>query len=74
MINDKLTKDAHFLAIKVTFTSGQWEKLYKKEIVRLHGVPLRIVLYQDTKFLPRFWHGFQKAIGTELCLNTTFHP
>jgi len=74
VIVDRLTKAAHFLAIKATFTSEQLANLYIKEIVRLHGVPLSIVLDCDTKFVSRFWQGFQRAMGTELRLSTTFHP
>jgi len=73
-IIDRLTKAAHFFAIKATFTSEQLANLYIKEIVRLHGVPLSIVSYRDTKFISRFWRGFQRAIGTQLRLSTTFHP
>ena len=36
VIVDRLTKVAHFLAIKATFTSEQLANLYIKEIVRLH--------------------------------------
>jgi len=70
----RLIKAAHFLAIKATFTSEQLANLYIKGIVRLHGVPLSIVSDRDTKFISRFWHGFQRAMGTKLCLSTTFHP
>ena len=58
----------HFLAIKATSTSKQLANLYIKEIVRLHGVPLSIVLDCDTKFVSHFWQGFQRAMGTELRL------
>ena len=74
VIVDRLTKAAHFLAIKVTFTSEQLANLYIKEIVRLHGVPLIIVSDRDTKFVSHFWQGFQRAMGTELRLSTAFHP
>jgi len=74
VIVDRLTKAAHFLPIKATLTSEQLANLYIKEIVRLYGVPLGIMLDRDTKFVSRFWHGFQRAMGTELRLSTTFHP
>jgi len=74
VIVDKLTKAAHFLPIKATFTSKQLANLYIKEIVRLHGVPLSIVSDRDTKFVSRFWQGFQRVMGTELRLSTAFHP
>ena len=65
VIVDRLTKAAHFLAIKTTFTSEQLANLYIKEIVKLHGVLLSIVSDRDTKFVSCFWHGFQRAMGTE---------
>ena len=74
VIVDRLTKAAHFLPIKATFTSEQLANLYIKEMVRLHGVPLSIVSDRDTKFVSRFWQGFQRAMGTELRLSTAFHP
>jgi len=74
VIVDRLTKAAHFLAIKTTFTFKQLTDLYINEIVRLHGVPLNIVSDHDIKFISRFWYGFQRAMGTEQRSSTTFHP
>jgi len=74
VIVDRLTKAAHFLAIKTTFNAEQLAKLYIKEIVRLHGVPLSIVSDRDTKFASKFWQGYQSAMGTQLNLSTAFHP
>jgi len=54
LIIDRLTKLAHFLAIKVTFSSEQLADLYIKAIVRLDGILLNIVLDRDTKFVSRF--------------------
>ena len=45
-----------------------------KEIVRLHGVPLSIVSYRDSRFTSRFWKELQSALGTRLNFSTTFHP
>ena len=58
MIVDQLTKSAHFLAMKTTFNAEQLAELYIKEIVRLDGVPLSIVLDRDTKLASKFWQGF----------------
>jgi len=43
VIMDRLTKLAHFLAIKITFTAKQVVDLYIKEVVRPHGIPTSIV-------------------------------
>jgi len=68
VVVDRLTKATHFLALKITFTTKQLVDLYIKEVVRLHGIPLTIVSNHDTKFSFKFWHGFQTAMHTELCL------
>ncbi|KAL5540066.1 hypothetical protein UlMin_045796 [Ulmus minor] len=38
VIVDRLTKSAHFIPIRVTYSLEQLAELYVKEIVRLHGV------------------------------------
>ena len=43
VIVDRLTKSAHFLVVRMTFTLEEFCKLYIQEIVRLHGVPVSIV-------------------------------
>ena len=39
VIVDRLTKVAHFLPVKTTYTSPQLAALYVERIVCLHGVP-----------------------------------
>ena len=58
MIVDRLTKSAHFLVMRMTFTLEEFGRLYKWEIVRLHGVPASIVSNQDPKFMAHFWKSF----------------
>ena len=74
VIVDRLSKSAHFLAIKTTFSAEQLANLYIREIIRLYGIPLSIISDWDTKFSSKFWQGFQTAIGTEVHLSTGFHP
>ena len=74
MIVDQLTKSAHFLAVRMTFALDRFCRLYIREIVRLHGVPISIVSDRDPRFTAHFWKSFQKAIGTRLTMSTTFHP
>ena len=45
-----------------------------REIVRLYGVLIFIVLNQDPRFMAHFLKNFQRAIGTQLMMSTTFHP
>jgi len=64
IVVDRLTKSAHFIAIKTVFNAEQLAHLYLKEIVQLCGIPLSIVLDRDTKFVSKFWQGFQSTMGT----------
>ena len=50
VIGDRLTKSAHFIAVRMTFTLKDFYRLYIREIVRLHGVPVSIVSNQDSRF------------------------
>ncbi|KAF5799266.1 putative nucleotidyltransferase, Ribonuclease H [Helianthus annuus] len=74
VIVDRLTKSAHFLPIKETFSMERLAKLYVDEIVSLHGVPLSIVSDRDSRFTSRFWISFQESMGTRLNLSTAYHP
>ena len=48
---DRHTKVAHFIPIKTGYTLERLAKLYIKEIVRLHGIPVAIVSDRDTRFV-----------------------
>jgi len=74
VIVDRLTKTAHFIPGKSTYSVDKWAQLYLKEIVRLHGVPVSVVSDRDTRFTSRFWKSLQEALGTQLKFSTAFHP
>ncbi|KAL4026616.1 hypothetical protein IC575_015052 [Cucumis melo] len=73
VVVDRLTKSAHFVPGKSTYTASKWAQLYMSEIVRLHGVPVSIVSDRDARFTSKFWKGLQIATGTRLDFSTTFH-
>lgn len=74
VIVDRLTKSAHFLPMKKTFSLIQLATLYVDEIVRLHGIPSNIVSDRDSRFTSHFWRSLQEAMGTQLRFSTAFHP
>ena len=74
MIVDRVTKSSRFLAVKTTDSAEDYAKLYINEIVRLHGVPLSIISDRGPQFTSHFWKSFQKGLGTQVNLSTTFHP
>ena len=72
MIVDRLTKSAHFLAVRMTFSLERLCRLYIREIVRLYGVP--VSSDRDPRFTAHFWKSFQEAMGTRQTMSTAFHP
>ncbi|GKD62222.1 putative reverse transcriptase domain-containing protein [Tanacetum coccineum] len=49
-------------------------RLYIKEIVSRHGVPISIISDRDSHFTSRFWQSLQKALGTQLDMSIAYHP
>jgi hypothetical protein len=54
VIMDRLTKLAHFILVKTTYTRVKLAELYMSGIVCLHGVPKKIVSDRGTQFTSRF--------------------
>ncbi|GJT50114.1 putative reverse transcriptase domain-containing protein [Tanacetum coccineum] len=76
VIVDRLTKSAHFLPMR-KWTLGGGDKLarlYLKEVVTRHGIPVSIICDRDPRFTSNFWRSFQKAMGTRLDMSTAYHP
>ena len=54
VIMDRLTKSTLFLAVRMTFTLEKLCRLYVREIVQLHGVPVSILSNQNPRFTTHF--------------------
>ena len=54
VVIDRLSKVAHFLAVKETITASQLANLYMTRIVSLHGIPLVISSDRGSLFTSRF--------------------
>ena len=74
VVVDRLTKLAHFIPVKTTFTADRLARIYIQQIVRLHGIPQSIVSDRGSTFTSRFWRSFQDALGTDLDYSSPFHP
>ena len=74
VVVDRLTKPAHFLPLRTDYSLDKLVELYIKETVRLHEIPISIILDRDLRFTSRFWGKLQEALGTRLNFSTAFHP
>ncbi|GJS55509.1 putative reverse transcriptase domain-containing protein [Tanacetum coccineum] len=66
-------KFAHFLLMRENDSMGKLAKLYFKEVVTRHGIPVSIICDHDGRFTSGFWRAFQKALGTRLDMSTAYH-
>ncbi|KAH0646659.1 hypothetical protein KY284_034543 [Solanum tuberosum] len=74
VVVDRLTKSAHFIPVRIDYNAEQLAKVYVKEIVRLHGVPLSIISDRGIQFTSKFWRKLHDELGTQPTFSTTFHP
>jgi hypothetical protein len=74
VIVDRLTKVAHFIPVKTTYSGSQLEELYMSRIVCLHGVPKKIVSNRGTQFTLRFWKRLYETLDTQLHFSFVYHP
>ncbi|KAF5824178.1 putative nucleotidyltransferase, Ribonuclease H [Helianthus annuus] len=74
VIVDRLTKSAHFLAIKETDKFSTLAEIYLKEVVSRHGVPTSIISDRDARFTSELWQAMHKSFGSRLDMSTAYHP
>ena len=72
VIVNRLTKVAHYLSVRTNYGGEKLARLYIDHIVKLHGVPSRIV--SETQFTSKFWRSLHKAMGTKLDFSSAYHP
>ncbi|GJZ32554.1 putative reverse transcriptase domain-containing protein [Tanacetum coccineum] len=74
VIVNRLSKSAHFLPIKETDKMERLMRLYLKEVVSKHGIPVSIISDHNGRFTSCFWQSLQEALGTRLDMSTAYHP
>jgi hypothetical protein len=74
VIVDRLTKVAHFIFVKTTYSGPQLAELYILRIICLHEVPKKIVFDRRTQFTLRFWERLHETLDTQLHFSSTYHP
>jgi transposase InsO family protein len=70
----KLTKLKHFVACKTGIDAPSTAQLFLDRVVKLHGMPERIISDRDPRFTAHFWKAFWAGLGTTLSMSTAYHP
>jgi transposase InsO family protein len=74
VIVDHVTKVAHFIPIKTTYSGAKLEELYMLRIMCLHGVPKKIVSNRGSQFTSKFWEKLHESMDTKLNFSSAYHP
>ncbi|GJW46826.1 putative reverse transcriptase domain-containing protein [Tanacetum coccineum] len=62
---DRLTKSAIFVPMRETDPMERLARMYLKEVVTRHGIPVSIICDRDPRYASNFWRLLQKGIGYE---------
>jgi hypothetical protein len=74
VIVDHLTKVAHFIPVKTTYSGAKLAELYMSRIVCLHGVPKKNVSDRGSQFTSKFWEKLHESMDTKINFNSAYHP
>ncbi len=70
----RFTKMVHYVPCITAVSAPQLAKLFFREVVKHHGMPLSIVSDRDPRFTSLFWQSLWKMWGTKLAMSTAYHP
>nr|GFA09655.1 putative reverse transcriptase domain-containing protein [Tanacetum cinerariifolium] len=74
VIVDRLTKSVIFTPIREIDPMDKLARIYLKEVVTRHGIPVSIISDCDPRFASNFRRSLQNVLGTRLDMSTAYHP
>jgi hypothetical protein len=74
VIVDRLTKVAHFIPVKTTYSGPQLTELYMSRIFCLLGMLKKIMSHRGTQFTSKFWERLHETLDTQLRFSSAYHP
>ncbi|GJS91194.1 putative reverse transcriptase domain-containing protein [Tanacetum coccineum] len=74
VIVDRLTKSAIFTPMRETDPLDKLARLYLKEVVTRHGIPVSIICDRDPRFASNFWRSLRTLWVQNLSFGTAYHP
>nr|GEY94035.1 putative reverse transcriptase domain-containing protein [Tanacetum cinerariifolium] len=73
VIVDRLTKFAIFTPIRETDPMDKLARIYLKDVITRHRIPVSIISDRDPRFTSNFWRSLQNALGTRLDMSTAYY-
>ncbi|GJU82611.1 putative reverse transcriptase domain-containing protein [Tanacetum coccineum] len=60
--------------MRETYPMDKLARIYLKEVVMRHRIPVLIIFDRDPRFASNFYRSLQNALGTNLDISTGYHP
>jgi len=73
VVVDRFTKMSHYVPTRKDIDAERLSEMFLREIVRLHGVPITIVLDRGPILTSKFWTTFCNYLSVDRRLSTAFH-
>lgn len=73
VVVDRLSKYCHIGSLPTSYSATTVADYFVKNIIRLHGIPKKMVSDRDKVFLSKFWQEVFKKSGTTLSMSTAYH-
>lgn len=74
VVVDRLSKYCHLGSLPETYSAVLVARYFTEHIVRLHGIPKKLVSDRDRVFLSKFWQELFHLSGTTLSMSSAYHP
>ena len=71
---DRFSKMEHLIAVPESIDASACARVFIDTIIRLYGLPRKIVSDRDLRFTATFWQCVFKTLGTRLKMSTSDHP
>ena len=73
VVDNRLSKETHFISVKLTYNAVHIVDIFLKEIFRLHRISKEIILDRYIKFTRKFWRSLFSILETQLNFSTAYH-
>ncbi|KAL8128454.1 hypothetical protein V2J09_017609 [Rumex salicifolius] len=74
VVVDRLSKNAHFLALSHPYTALDVAQTYLDNVFKLHGMPHSLISDRDPTFLSEVWKELFRVHGVDLRFSSAYHP
>lgn len=74
VVVDRLSKYCHLGSLPASYSTTTVSEFFVENIIKLHGIPSKMVSDRGKVFLSKFWCELFNSSGTTLSFSMAYHP